>query len=447
MRRLKEAQLLEWYKDTDRKPLLVLGARQVGKTYLIVKLFAASCFKDYVYIDLKKDTDACSYFSETCNPDDYLRFIEIKYGKKISEKVPLLFDEVQVCPNVITSLKYFCQDHRELPVIATGSMVRLSLKENSKKYDDFLFPVGKINTLYIYPMTFEEYLLNKNPIIKEEIQKAFQNKRSMADVYHQMAMDLLHEYLVIGGMPEVVDEYLKTGSYTRAKRILNDIYDNYIGDMSSYNVSNETILKTKRVFKNIFSQLNKENKNFKVTALEKNKSNRDYFNAYDWLQLSGLVCRSKNLSGKITLPISEETEGLFRLYLGDIGLFTHQSNSSQIDFFVRDNRNTLSGIFYENYIADEFVAKGIPLYYWTGKSSHEFEFVVYSNDTIYAIDAKKGKRTTKSLDEFRNYNGNAVFVKVSSNNFGFNEENNSYTIPQYATFALAEYLKNEKGVQ
>lgn len=442
MERVKVQELMKWYNSKLRKPLILWGARQIGKSYLIHELFAKKHFKDFAYIDVKKNAEAREFFSNTCDPAEYLSYIETRFHKKISPTVPLIFDEVQACPNILTSLKYFCQDFRELPVIATGSMVRLAVKqvEAKKNDDEFLFPVGKIDSMMLYPVSFEEYLLNTNPLLMQKIKDAYDSRSQLKSPYHEMAMDSLHEYLTIGGLPEPLDIFIQTKSYVDATKTLKEVYKNYIADMSQYNVSDETILKTRNLYKNIFSQLNKENKNFKITAIEKGKSNRDYFNAYQWLELSHVVYRSRNLTGKITLPIIEKSDGLFRLYLADEGIFVHQSKVSQADFFVRNNRNTLSGIFYENYVACEFAANEIPLYYWTGKSTHEFEFIVHSGGKLYAIDTKKSKGNLNSLKEFRDYNPNAKAIKISANNFGYNEENDILTIPHYAVFLLAKEL-------
>lgn len=444
MERLKIKELEQWLKSANRKPLVLWGARQVGKSYLLKNIFAKRYFKDFVYIDLKKDADSKSFFSTTSDSDKYIKYIETRFGKKLTPETLLIFDEVQQCHQVLSSLKYFCQDNRKLPVVATGSLVRLSIRqhENKKDDDDFLFPVGQIDSLNLYPLTFEEYLYNVNPTLLEIICNAYKNKQPLEHAFHQMAMDLLHEYLTIGGLPEPLDIFIKEKSYVDATKTLKEVYSNYLGDMDSYNVSNETILKTRNIYKNIFGQLNKENRNFKISMIEKGKSNRDYFNAYEWLELARIIYKSKNLKGKITLPFNEESEGLFRLYLGDEGIFTFQSQVNQSNFFVREKRSTLSGVFYENYVADEFAAKEIPLFYWTGKSSHEFEFVVYSNEKIYPIDTKKSKGGLNSLEEFRNYNGNCTAIKISANNYGYNREQNILTIPHYEVFLLADDLKN-----
>ena len=171
MERIKLQELINWYKKKRRKPLVIWGARQVGKTYLIKNIFAKRYFKDFLYIDLKKDDDARNFFSTTSNAQKYLSYIEARYNKKITEDVLLIFDEVQQCHQVLSSLKYFKQDYPSLPVIATGSMVRLSLRHEETKNtnDEFLFPVGAIDSLNIYPLNFEEYLLNTNNTLLNRI--------------------------------------------------------------------------------------------------------------------------------------------------------------------------------------------------------------------------------------------------------------------------------------
>ena len=444
LKRLKTAELEKWLNNPKRKPLVIWGARQVGKTILIQN-FLNEHFKNYVYIDLVKDERACAFFKTTADPKKHLSFIEAEYGKKISEKCPLIFDETQNCLPVLTSLKYYCQDYRQLPIIATGSLVRLSLNK-SKEKENLLYPVGKINSLNLYPLTFEEYLLNTNEFLLNKIKESYKNKVSMENYFHELSLDYLHEFLAIGGMPEAVDTFLQEKSYVDANNILKEIYENYIADMELYNISGTQILRTRNIYQNIFAQLNKENKNFKITQIEKGKNNRDYFDTYEWLDLGHIVYRSKNITGKVNIPIAQENEGLFRLYLSDEGMFTYQSKAKQSDFFVKDNRNSLSGVFYESYVADEFFAKEIPLFYWTGKQGHEFEFIVENNSKIIPIDVKKNKGKLNSLIDFRNYNGKSLAIKISSNNFGYDKENDVLTIPLYMTFLLADDLAKGNNI-
>ncbi len=445
MERIKETEIINWYNNKRRKPLVVWGARQVGKTYLVKNLFAKKHFRDYVYIDLKKDDDACRFFSQTANCDTYLSYIETRYGKRISNNTPLIFDEVQQCHQVLSALKYFCQDHPELPVIATGSMVRLSIRQHKDGLNSgFLFPVGNIDSMYIYPLTFEEYLINTNPVLKGKIEEAYVSKHPLKDYEHNLAMNLLHEFLTIGGLPEALNVFLEERSYVEASKVIKSVYSNYLSDMDTYNISAETILKTRNIYKNIFAQLNKGNKNFKISIIEKGKSNRDYFNAYQWLELAHITYRCRKLTGKVTLPLMEKDEGLFRLYLADEGLFAYQSNVNQSNFFVSEKRNTLSGIFYENYVADEFMAKGIPLYYWVGKQTHEFEFIVENNGLAIPIDVKKGSGKLNSLEDFRSTNPKGLAIKICNGNFGYDACNQILTIPHYATFLLGNDLAEGK---
>ena len=447
MERLKEKDIYQWFKSKRRKPLVIWGARQTGKTYLVKELFAQKHFDDFLYIDLKRDKDARDFFSTTSNPDEYLTYIETRYGKKISNELPLIFDEVQICQEVLSSLKYFCQDYPQLPVIATGSLVRLSIRQQENKdSNNFLFPVGKIDSMNIYPMGFEEYLLNTNKKLLKIIKDAYSNKTPLKTYEHELALNALYEFLTIGGLPETLNVFIEEKSYIEATKVIKEVYSNYLADMDTYNISNETILKTRNVYKNIFSQLNKENKNFKISVLEKGKSNRDYFNAYQWLELANVIYRSKTKTGKVSLPLIEETNGLFRMYLADEGMFAFQSQVSQSDFFVKDKRNTLSGIFYENYVADEFVMKGIPLFYWTGKNSHEFEFILYNNGKILPVDVKKDKGKLNSLDEFRSYNPKSTAIKISASNFGYNKERDILTIPLYEVFLLADDIVANKPI-
>lgn len=446
MERTYLSKIVTWYQNRQRrKPLVVWGARQVGKTYLVKEMFAKGFLKDYVYIDLKKDRRAATYFAQTVDDEDYLHFIESNYGKVVSEDCPLIIDEAQTVPNVMTSLKYFNQDHPELPVIVTGSMVRLALQRSSKETGGaMMFPVGKINSLSVYPMGFEEYLMNRNKVLLERFKEAYRREKPLEDYEHNLALDLLHEYLCIGGLPEVVDGFLKDHSYVEAKETLGELYDNYIADMALYNISDEMILKTRNIYKNIFAQLSKENKNFKIASIERGKSNRDYFGAYEWLDLAHVIYRSKKKEGRVTSPLLEEEGGLFRLYLSDCGLFTTESKALQSNFLSSEGRNQLSGVFYESYVADEFVSKGIPLFYWTGKQQHEFEFLVDINGDICPVDVKKGKGSLNSLKDFREHNKKTTAIKISSNQLGYNEENDILTVPLYMVFLLAEDIAEGK---
>lgn len=446
MERLKLAEIETWYKNKNKEPLVVWGARQVGKTYLIKELFAEKYYKNnYIYVDLKKNEDIRKELDRSSDPKKYISYLEVRFNKKIDNNTLIIFDEVQESSNVFSSLKYFKQDYREIPVIMTGSMVRLAIKQFSKKKNsNFLFPVGCFTSITVYPLSFEEFLLNTNKTLLEKIKDDYNNSRASEDYIFNMGFEYLYKYLSIGGMPEVVDTYIRSESLLEANKKIESIYSNYLGDMSEFNVSNDMILKTMNIYKNIYSQLNKENKNFKISLVEKGRSNRDYFNAYQWLELANIIYRSNKKSDKVSYPLIEDSNGLFRYYLSDVGLFAYQSKVNVTSFIENNIQNTLSGIFFENYVADEFVSNDIPLFYWTGKNDNEFEFIVGSNGHIIPVDVKKGKKKINSIDNFRNHNKKHTVIKIAKNNYGYDDINQILTIPLYEVFMLAKDIKGNK---
>lgn len=435
--------LKNWNSSRNRKPLVVWGARQVGKTYLIKELFAKEWYKNsFIYIDLNNDSDYRDFFKTTCNPKEMIHYIESREGMRINGNTLLIFDEIQACLNVLVSLKYFCQDYREIPVIATGSLVRTKMMRDKKEIDEtFLFPVGKINELNLYPLTFDEYLMNANEILYEKVLESYQSGNALNDAIHKLAMNYFYDYLLIGGMPEAVKEYLETESTLEAKDTLNSIYNNYLADMALYQISDESLLKTRDVYKNIYKQLNKEAKNFSPGLIKKGAKNRDYRSPIDWLLEANVVYKSSQLKEHVTPPLNGNDDSNFRLYLADMGLFTYQSGINATTF-ISDKRNTLAGIFFENYVAVELEARNVGLYFWRGKRSNELEFIIYSNGQLIPIDVKKGNAKLNSLEEFSNHNKYDFAIKISNNNAGYDKEKRLLTIPFYFTSFLAEDLAN-----
>lgn len=447
MERLAISKLVSWNKAPDRKPLIVWGARQVGKTYLVKDIFAEQYYKDkYVYIDLKVEDDICDFCFKTANAAKIIEFISLKKGVDIDENTLLVFDEVQECPNVISALKYFCQDYRHVPVIATGSMVRIKLQREATKRGGanakFLFPVGKINQITVYPLTFEEFLLNDNKPLFRKIKTAYETKTPLEASVHELGLEQTYKYLLVGGMPEAVNAYITKKSLFAAAKILTDLYDNYLADMELYQASREAILRSRALFGNIYKELNKESKNFSPGLIEEKSKTRDFATAIDWLTTAHIVNRSYQLKEHVTMPLIQDNENNFRLYLADIGMFSYQSGINASSFVSPDKENMLSGIFFENFVANELTAKGIKLFYWKGKASSELEFLTESNNKLYPIDVKKGKGMLNSLEKFGFHNKFEFAVKISRNNYGFDESKKLLTIPFYFASFLAEDLAN-----
>ena len=198
MERIALQKLIDWNDNKRKKPLIVWGARQVGKTYLVVELFAKVYYKkNYIYVDCKKEDEIRDFCTNTADAKKIIEFISLEKGKMIDKKTLLIFDEVQECPKIISSLKYFCQDYRKIPVIATGSMVRIKLqreihKRGKKENNQFLFPIGKINQLTIYPMSFDEFLLNSNKLLYDAINRAYEEKKQLDRQVHLLAINQVY---------------------------------------------------------------------------------------------------------------------------------------------------------------------------------------------------------------------------------------------------------------
>lgn len=428
MERNATQQLIDWNNNKRKKPLIVWGARQVGKTYLIKDIFAETYYRDnYIYIDCKIEDEISAFCSETANAEKIIEYISLLKGRHITENTLLIFDEVQECPNIISSLKYFCQDYRQIPVIATGSMVRIKIQRETYKRGGadtsrFLFPVGKINQITIYPMTFDEFLMNSNKALYDTVKKAYESRKPLDAKIHELAMEQVYKYLLVGGMPEAVETYIHGKSLLEAREVLKALYDNYLSDMDLYQASREAVLRSRTLFSNIYKELNKESKNFSPGLIEEKSKTRDFATSIQWLTMAHIVNQSFQLKEHITMPLMTDNESNFRLFLGDIGMFSYQSGINAASFISSERENTLSGIFFENFIASELTAAGHKLFYWRGKTPAEFEFIIEADNKLYPIDVKKGRGTLNSLEKFSNHNKFEYAIKASKNNYGYNAE-------------------------
>lgn len=429
--------LIDWKNNKRRKPLIVWGARQVGKTYLVKDLFAENYYKsNYIYVDCKKEDEIRAFCSDTANAEKIIEYISLFFGKQIDENTLLIFDEVQECPNIVSALKYFCQDFRQVPVIATGSMVRIKIQRETHKRgagdnDKFLFPVGKINQMTVYPMTFDEFLMNSNRMLYNKVKVAYEKKKPLENGFHEMAMEQIYRYLLVGGMPEAVEAYIDGDNLLESREILKVLYDNYLSDMELYQASQEAVLRSRALYQNIYKELNKESKNFSPGLIEEKSRTRDYATSIQWLTMAHVINQSYQLKEHITMPLMQDNDSNFRLFLGDIGMFSYQSGINAASFVSSERENTLSGIFFENFVANELIAKEHKLFYWRGKSSAELEFIIESDNKLYPIDVKKGRGTLNSLQKFSNHNKFEYAIKVSKNNYGYDAEQKLLTLPFY----------------
>ncbi len=428
--------LEKWHSKPNRKPMVVWGARQVGKTFLIRNIFAESFYKGrYIYVDCKNDYNFCNYAESHPNCDEIIEYISLDKGRKIDSESLLIFDEIQECPVIVSMLKYFYQDHGDIPVIATGSMVRLKIKRDNNKRGasdgkTHLFPIGAIDQITVYPLTFDEYLYNRNVLVYDSVKKAFESMEAADGTTHDKAMSILYEYMTVGGMPAAVDCYLNSNSLLDALLEMRSIYDNYLNDMTLYQASPESVVRSKKVFEGIYEQLRKEQKNYRPSLVSPEMRNRDLIAPMDWLSMAHLIHKSKRIKDHVTSPLIGDDDFTYRIYLGDVGLFTYQSGISATSL-LSDPKNVLSGIIFENYVAAELSARDIELFYWTGKNSAEIEFLVQSGTDIIPIDVKKGRGSLNSLKKYTENNSLKYAMKISANNYGYDDTSRILTVPLY----------------
>lgn len=433
MERLFEKKLFDWKESGMKKPLMVVGARQIGKTYTVEK-FAKESFEEYLYFNLEKNMDVRNIFEKSIDDEKIISDIELYLGKKIDiEKTIFFFDEVQVSESFIVSLKYFNESEKPYKIICAGSLLGVKINRFNGS-----FPVGKIRMEYMYPMNFEEFLLaTGNEMLRDKIKECYRDMIPMPNFAHEQAITLYKQYLCVGGMPEAVKNFIENelDILRFDSHIISDIKDMYIADMQKYVKNSTETVKIEKVYKNIPSQLAKDNKNFKYNFVEETGRKRKYESSIDWLVASKMILINYN-SKRMEIPLKVYIdENTFKLYLSDVGILTTMSEIKFPDIML-ENTFIYKGAITENYVAQELTSKEESLYYWTSKRSAEIDFLLYSEeDGIIPIEVKSGNSVRSvSLNMYINQYKPKYAIRFSTRNFGF--ENNIKSIPLYAVFCI-----------
>lgn len=422
--------LVNWKNSDKRKPLILQGARQVGKTY-IVNYFAGREYSNSVYCNFEKDLGLHEFFNDL-SPSSIIKKLSLYKRKEIFKGSTLIiFDEVQACPEAITSLKYFNEEANDYHIIALGSLLGVSVNRNN-----YSFPVGKVDFMTLYPLDFEEYLMAKNEhSLIDMIKECYKKAKKLDDVFHDIALNYYKEYLFVGGMPEAIDEYNKNHNPELVRIIQQNILEAYQNDMGKYNKQTD-IPKTKIVYKNISTQLAKENKKFQYKLVKQGGRATEFENAIEWLCLSGIASQLFRLEN-IMLPL-EAYRSLsdFKFYMNDVGLCGASQDIHYDDIL---NNNPLLDIFKggltENYVFNQLVANNHSLYYWTSNSDAEINFIVRLNSDIIPIEVKATTNNrSKSLKSYVEKYNPKYSIRITQKNFGY--ENNIKSIPLYATFCI-----------
>ena len=422
-------ELIAWKNNKNRKPLLLYGARQVGKTYL-VKEFGKS-FDDMIYVNFETNEIINSIINENIEPNNIIKQLEIFFNKKITENTLIFFDEIQQNPRALTSLKYFCEDAPNYYVIGAGSLLGVHIKR-----ENYSFPVGKVDILNIYPLDFEEFLMaTNNDLLIEEIKKGYATNTKLSKILHEKSLDLYSDYLAIGGMPEVVVEYTKSNSLIDAIDIQTKILESYKNDITKY-TSYQDANKILSAFESIPNQLAKDNKKFQYKLIQKGGTSTIFGYAIDWLVNSGICNKCYKTNIGIPLKMYEQLDS-FKLYMNDVGLLT---NLSKFPLYLIKNQEIgnelMIGMLTENYVASCFKYNNLNLNYWQNDYQSEIDFVLQSKKgSIIPVEVKTSNHVkSRSLTNYINEYNPKYAIRISSKNFGF--KNNIKSVPLYAVFCI-----------
>jgi predicted AAA+ superfamily ATPase len=380
-------KLKKWKQSGARKPLVLRGARQVGKTY-ILKEFAQKEYDNYLYLDFEDDSSLDAIFADRFDKEKLIRRLSIYGGGlKISPGSTLLiFDEIQASQHALNSLKYFKEEANEYHVVSAGSLLGIKLGGQRS------FPVGKVTFLDLYPLSFLEFLdaVGKTPLrqLIEEVETEF---TPFPQPFHVELIELLKYYYYTGGMPEAVLAYGKTGDFDNTRTVQKDIIDTYLLDFAKHADKNE-VMKITAIWQSIPVHLGRENKKFIFSAVQKSARARDYENALQWLIDAGLIYKSYNITSPRLPLISYANTSIFKVFLLDVGLLGAMTNlpaSTLIDGSAVFTH--FYGALVENYVAQQLKAKfSDRLFYWTSPGKAEVDFVFSVDGGIYPLEAKAG---------------------------------------------------------
>lgn len=423
--------LEEWKESSHRKPLILQGARQVGKTYSILE-FGRIHYENVAYFNFETNPKLNETFEENISPDYLVPILSHIAGQTIvREKTLIVFDEVQLCERALTSLKYFCEDAPEYHIIVAGSLLGVAV--NRAK---FSFPVGKVDIKTLYPMDMEEFLLalGKDELVGR-IRECFETDTPLPSALHDAAMRFYRQYLVVGGMPECVMQFAETGDYIFIRHLQDTILASYLNDMSKYNNLNE-IKKTRLVYDNITVQLSKKNTRFQYKLVKKGGRASEFENAIEWLTLSGIVSQVYKVE-QIKKPLENYRDiDAFKIYVSDLGLLCAKKDLAANDIlYMVKELDDFKGGMAENYVHVQLSINGYRTYYWESERGAEIDFVIQRDGNLIPVEVKSADNTrAKSLKVYMQTFHPAYAIKLSAKNFGF--EDGKKTVPLYAAFCI-----------
>ena len=431
MKRHLSSELLKWKHRSNRRPLILQGARQVGKTYLLND-FGREHYQNVAYFNFESQSSLVDIFKFDFNPERIIK--ALSFSSRVSivpESTLIIFDEVQACEEALTSLKYFAEDAPSYHIIASGSLLGIAV--NRKK---FAFPVGKEDLMTLYPLSFEEFLWAMQEFeLIERIQASYKTMSEMAVPYHQIAIEKLLEYWVIGGMPAVVKTYLETQDMNLVRNEQNVILNTYLMDMSKYSSPSE-VRKTKMIYQQISSQLTKANKKFKYSSLKTGGRQREFEGSIEWLTSTGIMSQVFRVDQiKHPLSIYQDVES-FKAFASDTGLLCAIAQvHPELILFQDQSISDFKGGLVENYVANQFTNMAINHFYWTSEGRAEVDFIIEYKNRIIPVEVKSSENVrSRSLSIYKERFEPNQMIRLSLRNFGL--EGNLKSIPLYAVFCL-----------
>ena len=429
--------LKEWKDNPGRKPLLLTGVRQCGKTYIIEE-FARENFKSYVRINFEESEKLSSIFDYDFDVRRIVAELEMNCRTKIVPgETCVFFDEIQECPRAITSLKYFCENMRELHLICAGSLLGVAIKKQQLS-----FPVGKVNRLELHPMDFREFVIAKG---RDDLIRVFENwpaDREIPDLYSVPMKKLLKEFYVVGGMPEAVKTWVETGNIEDVEEVLSGILKDYADDFSKH-APGEEVIKMRWIWDSIPVQLARENRKFMFSHVREGKRAAYLEDALQWLVDAGLVVKL-HLVENPELPLSGfANKSYFKVYLCDVGLLRVKSKvDAGTVFDETPSYIRFKGVFTENYVLNELVSYGKEPYFWHSGNTAEVDFIYENKGEIVPVEVKSAENTqAKSYKLFCQKYRPGTGFKLSQKNIAENnlDGTKTYSIPLYLCWNLDGY--------
>lgn len=438
LKRKMEQTLIEWKNTEKHKPLIVKGCRQCGKTFSVLD-FARKNYKNVVYLNFFENPDYASVFAGSLEIDNIVMMLSALLGREAvfeAGETVLVLDEIQDCPEARTALKFFRIDGR-YDVIGTGSL--LGVKGYGKEPKSI--PVGSETVIDMYPLDFEEFLWANGiaqPVI-ELLKKHLETEAPVPEALHNRMKQLLLQYVVVGGMPDVVQTFVNSKQMSDVLRIQRDIVRSYEDDMVKY-AEKKDKSRIKECFQSIPKQLSKENKKFQYSLVKKGSTASKYTGSLQWIEDAGIISRCYNLS--ITeLPLDGNAEEeVFKVYMRDCGLFVSMlEDGTQYDI-LQGNLYGYKGAIFENLIADIFAKMGRRLYYFHKDSGLEVDFVIRYKGECTLVEVKAATGNTKSTKTIlRHPEKYHVYSAIKLGDYNVGRSEQSLTLPLYMAFLLRAF--------